>query len=162
MARSDADETDGGGLSLTKTALAVGLVIALFGWGAAAADYARDTQGWAAVDPPPEDGVGGRRARRSLAVRSLVTALWRFGTNAAIQVPRAPWVLGHSLKNQPWVAAVVVVLELGVIGGALLFRKLEADLSGPPASVRRDRRRDRPVRRDRPRKRKRRPPPGYG
>ena len=81
-----------------------------------------------------------------------------------VQVPKAPWVVGHSLKNHPWVAAVVVVLELGVIGGALLFRKLEADLSGPPASVRRDRQRDRqrdrPVRRDRPRKR--RPPPGYG
>ena len=158
-------ETYGGTLSLTKAAVAVGAVLALFFWGVAAADYARDTQGWTALGTPEEEGFDrkvGRLARRSAPMRASWRALTRWGWNGVVQIPRAPWVLGHTLTDRPWLAGLFVLLEGGVFGGALLFRKLDAELNAPPPSERRDRSRDRPAPRDRPRKPKRRPPPGYG
>ena len=156
---SDARETDGDGWSLTKMTVALALVTALFGWGVAAAEYATEAEGWSSVPPPGEAGDAprlGRRARGGairMAYRSFVEFVW----NGVVQLPNAPWVAGFVLTERPWLTVLFLCLEAALIGGALLLRKLDAELHGKPVRAS-----DRPAKRRKKRRPTRRPPPGYG
>ncbi|NNJ28157.1 hypothetical protein [Alienimonas chondri] len=159
---SDERETYGSGLSLTKTAVALGVVVALFAWGVAAAEYAADAEGWASV-AAPEDAEdlsdGGLRRNRGAGLRLMIGALLAFLWNGVVQLPNAPWVIGFTLMNKPLIAVLFVLAELAIAGGAFFLRKLDAELHGDSSKES-----ERPVRPRQKKKRRptRRPPPGYG
>ena len=166
------DETYGGSLSLTAVTAAVAAVLCLFAWGVAAADYAADHQGWRSVDAPEESGVSGgtRRTRRRAAGRLFVTSAWRFATNAVRQIPNAPWVVGYAVTDSPVFCTLFLLAQGGLLGGALLLRKFDAELNGKPAPKKRPQAKPataadapaRPKKKRRPAGPKRRPPPGFG
>ncbi|MFH5803909.1 hypothetical protein [Alienimonas sp. DA493] len=157
---SDETDTYGTGLSLTKTAVILAVVVALFAWGVAAAEYAAEADGWASVEAPDEDASpGGLRRNRSAGLRLMIGALLAFLWNGVVQIPNLPWVIGFTLTDRTWIAVLFVLAEAAIVGGAFLFRKLDAELHGQTV-----RESERPVR-PQPRKKRRpvrRPPPGYG
>ncbi|QDT14857.1 hypothetical protein [Alienimonas californiensis] len=157
---SDETETYGTGLSLTKTAVILAVVVALFAWGVAAAEYAAEAEGWTSVDTPDEDASpGGLRRNRSAGLRLMIGALLAFLWNGVVQIPNAPWVAWFALTNRWWIVVLFLLAELAIAGGAFLLRKLDAELHGK--TVRESERPVRPQRR-KTRRPARRPPPGYG
>ena len=110
------------------------------GWGVAAAEYAGAAQGWTATGlpapgSPAADALAESGARidgDGIGRRGRVRAFRRFVWNGVAQLPAAPAVVAFTLSERRRVAAVLGVLELVLIGGAFLLRKLDAELHGRP------------------------------
>jgi hypothetical protein len=104
--------------SIAWTVGALALAVALFGWGFMAGFYAADLEGFRPGFAHGDRAIPPRRGR----------GIGGFVANGVRQIPNAPAVLSHNLRNHAWVPGLIVMLEAAAIGGGLLLKGVEARL----------------------------------
>lgn len=106
---------------------ALAVVVALFGWGFLAGSYAG-----AHATPMSEmsqEELGELKSRGPVrAIRASKTA---FISNAIEQLPNMVSVIGWHFTNRVWLPIVILLAELGVLGGGIVMKKVESNLSQP-------------------------------
>lgn len=124
--------------SLRWMVISLSLLVAFFGWGFLAGSY----EGAHATPLSEMDGaevevVHLRRGSGGVAgVVMVLSSVLFFLLNAVTQLPKLPDVLMWHLSNRLWMPILILVVEMGVIGGGYALQRLETSLSGPPAKPR--------------------------
>jgi hypothetical protein len=101
------------------------LVVALFGWGFAAAGYAHHAEGWREEAPDLESSGGTFRGKRKAAFADFVM-------NGVSQLPNFPAVVSYTFAEKMWLAVVIGVLEILALAGGFGLKLVESNLSQPP------------------------------
>lgn len=105
------------------------LLVALFGWAVAAADYAKAVEEWEPGESVSMDEkTAGPRTMRVKFAAKLVDGLLDFLENAIVQIPNVFSVAAHAVRHRWGLLLAVVVIELGVLGAGIGLRRLERRL----------------------------------
>jgi hypothetical protein len=107
--------------SVWWVAAMVMLVVAAFGWAFMAAGYAHAAEGWR------EAGIVGAEDAGSLT--GARRRAWSdFLRNAIRQIPNCVAVISYTVTNQIWLPILFAVLEVLVIIGAVIMKRVEHSL----------------------------------
>lgn len=112
--------------------VAVMFLVALFGWGQAAACYARNEEGWNSLGESPDEiprGTFGRRGARAATTQMAAESMANFVANAFQQIPNAPRIFVYTLKNALWHPILFGCLEAGILLIGLKLRSLQIKMA---------------------------------
>ncbi|MCA9076806.1 MAG: hypothetical protein KDA93_17400 [Planctomycetaceae bacterium] len=122
-------------------AVALFILVGVFGWAFLAAQYAHAEEGWRTngTQELEDDMVSPANQRRGTrgVQRSAVSAFLDFLGNSCRQLPNAPAVIGFNLRNRLWLVGLIGLAELGVVGIAFWMRSLEKQWAKPKKRRRR-------------------------
>ncbi len=103
------------------------VVVALFGWGFLAGSYVG-----AHATPMSEMSSEELKELNTLTpLRAKRASMSTFVTNAVEQLPNIGSVIGWHFTNRIWLPILILVAELGVLGGGIIMKKVESNLAQP-------------------------------
>ncbi|MBC8116605.1 MAG: hypothetical protein H7062_19605 [Candidatus Saccharimonas sp.] len=126
------------GMSIRTMTILVGVVMACFLWGVAAAMYDNANGGLWIAGP-----VNGERLRRPSPLGMLIASVIAYVSNTVMYLPHLPWVVGFILTERTWFAIVALLVEGAVIGFGFWMARLQKTLDSGQAF--KTKRRSRPI-----------------
>lgn len=121
MAKGD----DGGNLSVTMVAVAVGALVTFVLWGVACAMYD-------ASQPQLSDILDSDRAPPSIRIRGgAVAGVATFVAKSISLLPHFPQVVGFVVRERFWFAVTTAIILAGVVLFGILLKRTEAALATP-------------------------------
>ncbi|MEK6261996.1 MAG: hypothetical protein AABP62_25640 [Planctomycetota bacterium] len=117
------------GMSLRTMTILVGLVVAFFLWGVAAAMYDSAQGGRWTMGESPD----GTRLRRPSPVGMFIAGTIAYAANTVMYLPHLPWVVGFILTERTWFAIVALLVEVGVVGFGFWLSRLQQALDSGQA-----------------------------
>lgn len=102
-------------------------LVALFGWGFLAGSYA----GAHATPMSEMSSEELQELNTRTPGRAGRASMTRFVSNAIEQLPNMGSVIGWHFTNRIWLPILILVAELSVLGGGIIMKKVERNLSQP-------------------------------
>lgn len=106
---------------------ALAVVVALFGWGFLAGSYA----GSQATPMSEMSSEELKELNTRTPLRAKRASMAMFVTNAIEQLPNMGSVISWHFTNRIWLPILILVAELGVLGGGIIMKKVESSLAQP-------------------------------
>ena len=123
------NDRDTPGKSITWVVRMTILLVAVFGWGVMAAEYAKRAEGW---NPLVQERGVSIPVLRPIVRLAAADGFARFAANAVVQLPNAPAVIWFNIRELPWLPLGIVVVEGLVVAAGVGMRRLEKHLDQPP------------------------------